>query len=84
MFAGRIFAGKVFNDYGPRYLLVAHTFLHVCGLMMTSIAKTYYQILLCQAVCSAIGASLVFSPAFSSVRPLFLIHVDVTQLNCTF
>ncbi|KAL5313120.1 hypothetical protein ACEPPN_019547 [Leptodophora sp. 'Broadleaf-Isolate-01'] len=72
MFAGGIFAGKVFDDYGPRYLLIAGTFLHVFGLMMTSISKTYYQILLSQAVCSATGASLVFSPAFSSVSTWFL------------
>jgi hypothetical protein len=26
MFAGGIFAGKVFDDYGPRYLLIAGTF----------------------------------------------------------
>lgn len=67
MFATGIFAGKVFDDFGPRYLLVAGTFLHVFGLMMTSISKTYYQILLSQAICSGIGASLVFSPAFTSV-----------------
>ncbi|EFQ33698.1 major facilitator superfamily transporter [Colletotrichum graminicola] len=72
MFAGGIFAGKVFDDFGPRYLLVGGTFLHVLGLMMTSISKTYYQILLSQAVCSAIGASMVFSPAFSSVSTWFL------------
>ncbi|KAF2128240.1 major facilitator superfamily transporter [Dothidotthia symphoricarpi CBS 119687] len=72
MFAGGIFAGKMFDDYGPRYLLVAGTFLHVFGLMMTSISKTYYQILLSQAICSAMGASLVFSPAFSSVSTWFL------------
>lgn len=29
MFAGGIFAGKVFDDDGPRYLLVAGTYLHV-------------------------------------------------------
>jgi nitrate/nitrite transporter NarK len=67
MYAGGIVAGKVFDDYGPRYLLAIGTFLHVFGLMMTSISKTYYQIILSQSVCSAIGASLVFSPAFSSV-----------------
>ena len=71
MFAGGIFAGKVFDDYGPRYLLIVGTLLHVFGLMMTSISKTYYQILLSQAVCSATGASLVFTPAFSSVCPNF-------------
>ena len=57
MLADGIFGGKLFDNYGPRYLLVAGTFLHVFGLMLTSISKTYYQILLSQAVCSATGAS---------------------------
>lgn len=55
--------GLIFDNYGPRWLLVVGSFLHVFGLMMTSISKTYYQILLSQAVCSAIGASCVFYPA---------------------
>lgn len=77
MFAGGIFAGKVFDDFGPRYLLGAGTLLHVLGLMMTSISKTYYQILLSQAVCSSIGASLVFSPAFSSVCTVFAQYLQM-------
>ena len=32
------FVGKVFDDYGPRYLLLAGMFLHTFGLMMTSIS----------------------------------------------
>jgi MFS family permease len=88
MFAGGIIAGKIFDDYGPRSLLIAGTFLHVFGLMMTSISTTYYQILLSQAICSAMGASLVFNPAFSSVGDisrldhrgaLILIVYDMTR-----
>jgi nitrate/nitrite transporter NarK len=59
--------GKIFDDYGPRYLLLSGTFFHVFGLMMTSLSKKYYQFLLSQAVCSAIGASCVFYPAFTCV-----------------
>ncbi|KZF20525.1 major facilitator superfamily transporter [Xylona heveae TC161] len=70
LFSGT-FVGKVFDDYGPAYLLFIGTFLHVFGLMMTSISKKYYQILLSQAVCSAIGASMVFTPAFTSVTTWF-------------
>lgn len=62
------FVGKIFDDYGPRYLLAGGTFFHVFGLMMTSISKKYYQFLLAQAVCSAIGASMIFYPAFTCVR----------------
>lgn len=67
MLFGGPFVGKIFDDYGPRYLLAGGAFLHVFGLMMTSISKKYYQFLLAQAVCSAIGASMVFYPAFTCV-----------------
>ena len=47
------------------------SFLHVFGLMMASISKEYYQFLLSQAVCSSIGASMVFYPAFSTIVTWF-------------
>jgi MFS family permease len=39
--------------------------------MMASISKEYYQFLLSQAVCSSIGASMVFYPAFSATITWF-------------
>ena len=47
------------------------SFLHVFGLMMASISTKYYQFLLSQAVCSPIGASMIFYPAFSAVITWF-------------
>ena len=47
------------------------SFLHVFGLMMASISTEYYQFLLSQAVCSPIGASMVFYPAFSATLTWF-------------
>jgi nitrate/nitrite transporter NarK len=70
MVFGGIFVGKILDDFGPRVPLALGTFLHVFGLMMTSISSQYYQILLSQAVCSAIGASMVFYPAFTCVSVL--------------
>lgn len=35
--------GKVYDNYGPRYLLLVGTFLEVFGLMMTSLCTEYYQ-----------------------------------------
>lgn len=67
MLFGGPFVGKIFDDYGPRYLLFGGAFLHVFGLMMASISKKYYQFLLSQAICSAIGASMLFYPAFTCV-----------------
>ena len=67
MLFGGIFVGRIFDDFGPHHLLLGGTFLHVFGLMMTSISTKYYQILLSQAICSPIGASMVFYPAFNCV-----------------
>jgi hypothetical protein len=66
LFAG-LLVGKVFDDHGPSLLLAGGTFLHVFGLMLTSVSDQYVQILLSQAVCSALGASMVFYPAVSCV-----------------
>ena len=67
MLAGGPLVGKIFDDFGPQYLLAPGALLHVFGLMMTSLSMEYYQFLLSQAVCSAIGASCVFYPAFTCV-----------------
>ncbi|KAK3939650.1 major facilitator superfamily domain-containing protein [Diplogelasinospora grovesii] len=49
--------GIIFDNYGPRPLIIGGTLLHVFGLMMASLAKTYYQFILSQGVCSAIGVA---------------------------
>lgn len=71
MFLGGPVFGKVFDNYGPRYLVLFGTFFHVFGLMMASLSTEYYQLLLSQGVCSALGASAVFYGAMSSVGTWF-------------
>ena len=61
----------MFDNYGPRWLLLIGTFLHVFGLMMTSISTEYYQFLLAQGICSPLGASFVFSSALSCTATWF-------------
>jgi MFS family permease len=63
--------GKLYDNYGPRWLLVVGTFLEVFGMMMLSLSTEYYQILLSQGVCTAIGASTIFYPAMSSITTWF-------------
>jgi MFS family permease len=62
------FIGLIYDKYGPRWLIIGGTFLHVFGLMMTSISTEYYQILLSQGVCSAVGVSAIFQPGKPSSR----------------
>lgn len=61
----------ILDNYGPRSLLLTGTFFHVFGLMMASISTTYYQFLLSQGVCSALGASMIFYPSMSAVVTWF-------------
>jgi MFS family permease len=62
MFACGPLVGKITDNYGPRIPLAIGTFLHIFGLMMTSISTEYYQFFLAQGVCSAIGCSFLFYP----------------------
>ncbi|KAL4861278.1 hypothetical protein BDV12DRAFT_208164 [Aspergillus spectabilis] len=71
MFAGGPIIGRFYDTYGPRYIILTGTLFHVFGLMMTSIAKEYYQIILAQGICSAIGTSCLFSPATNCVISWF-------------
>ena len=55
-------AGILYDKYGARTLVIAGTLLHVFGLMMASLATKYYQFLLSQGVCSAIGFAMIYPP----------------------
>jgi MFS family permease len=70
-FCGPIF-GKVFDNYGPRGLLIGGGFLHVFGLMMASLGTQYYQLFLAQSVVSSIGASAIFYGTMNAVSTWFL------------
>lgn len=63
--------GTLYDKYGPRQLVFWGSFLHVFGLMMCSLGTQYYQILLAQGVCSAIGVSAIFQPSMNCVQGWF-------------
>ncbi|KAK0706285.1 major facilitator superfamily domain-containing protein [Lasiosphaeria miniovina] len=63
--------GILFDKYGPRPLIIVGTFFHVFGLMMASLATTYYQFLLSQGVCSAVGLAFLYPPALACISTWF-------------
>lgn len=71
LFAAGIVLGRVFDNYGPKWMLLIGTFLHVFNLMMISVSSEYYQFLLAQGICSPLGASFVFYPASACTATWF-------------
>jgi MFS transporter, MCT family, aspergillic acid transporter len=69
--AGGLIVGPLQDSQGPHLLIAIGTVLHVLGLMMTSISDEYYQIILAQGVCSALGMAFIFYPALTSVMTWF-------------
>ncbi|CAK7225252.1 hypothetical protein SBRCBS47491_005824 [Sporothrix bragantina] len=63
--------GFLYDRAGTRNLLLVGSFLHVLGIMMTSLGTQYYQILLAQGVCSAIGVACIFQPAVMALGGWF-------------
>lgn len=66
-----LFFGRVFDVYGPRWMLIIGTVVYIFGLMMTSLATEYYQFFLAQSVCAAIASSAVFNACMTSVVSWF-------------
>ncbi|KAI0506251.1 major facilitator superfamily domain-containing protein [Xylaria bambusicola] len=63
--------GILYDNYGPRPLIIGGTLIHVVGLMLASLAKEYYQFILTQGVVSAIGVACIYSPAIACVGTWF-------------
>ncbi|KAL2694538.1 hypothetical protein Neosp_001121 [[Neocosmospora] mangrovei] len=63
--------GRLFDVYGPKYLLYFGTIAYVFGLMMVSLSTSYYQIFLSQSIVAAIGSSAVFNASMSSLVTWF-------------
>ncbi|KAL2788200.1 major facilitator superfamily domain-containing protein [Aspergillus keveii] len=63
--------GKIYDNHGPKPLVIWGTFAHVFGLMMASLGREYYQIFLAQSICSALGAAALFSAGTGPIGSWF-------------
>lgn len=66
-----IVVGPLFDRGYYRYLLVVGLVLSVVGVMMTSIAKEYWQVVLAQAVCLGMGSGCLFVPCLAITSTYF-------------
>ena len=56
---GPVFGGLI-DSHGSRPVLAFGSAMQLFGLLMMSISKKYYQVLLAQGVCSSIGTSAIY------------------------
>ncbi|OAK93457.1 monocarboxylate permease-like protein [Phaeosphaeriaceae sp. SRC1lsM3a] len=66
--------GFLSDTYGPRIPMLIGSFLHIFGLMMTSLSQSYYQFFLAQSVCSALGCCFLFFPSMAVIPTYFTTH----------
>ena len=52
-------------------MLLIGTFMHVFGIMMTSLSTEYYQVLLAQGLCSAMSCAMLFNPSITAAARWF-------------
>lgn len=66
-----IFAGPIFDRGHARGLVFGGALLVVFGLMMTSLCRTYWQLMLAQGLCQGIGHGALFIVAIAIVPSYF-------------
>jgi MFS family permease len=68
---GGVITGPIYDRGHIRSLLYVGTFLTVFGVMMLSLCKAYWQILLAQGWCVGIGSGILYTPSIALVAMTF-------------
>jgi MFS family permease len=68
---GGVVTGPIFDRGYFRELLIIGTIITVLGVMMLSLAHSYYQVLLAQGVCVGIGSAILYVPSITMVASRF-------------
>lgn len=71
LFTVGVFTGPLFDRGHFRVLNATGSFLMVFGMMMTSIAHTYWQTILAQGVCIGVGMGFLWTPAVAICAQYF-------------
>ncbi|KAF2095626.1 MFS general substrate transporter [Rhizodiscina lignyota] len=65
------FSVIIYRKIGARKAIAIGAIIHVFGLMMASLSKKEYQLVLAQGICSPIGAALAYHPATQTIPTWF-------------
>lgn len=63
--------GPLFDQYGPRYLVLAGNILLIASMLLLGVCKEYYQFLIVFGILGGTGTSLIFTPAIASIGHFF-------------
>ncbi|KXH40746.1 riboflavin transporter MCH5 [Colletotrichum simmondsii] len=63
--------GPLFDQYGPRGLVVAGGLCMSASLLLLSLCKEYYQILLAYSILGGLGGALLNSPSYGAIAHFF-------------
>ncbi|KAF6824988.1 MFS monocarboxylate [Colletotrichum plurivorum] len=63
--------GPLFDNYGPRGLVVAGGLCISASLLLLSLCKEYYQILLTYSILGGLGGALLNSPSYGAIAHFF-------------
>ncbi|KAL0942002.1 MFS monocarboxylate [Colletotrichum truncatum] len=63
--------GPLFDNYGPRGLVVAGGLCISASLLLLSLCKEYYQILLAYSILGGLGGALLNSPSYGAIAHFF-------------
>ncbi|EAU80861.2 hypothetical protein CC1G_03037 [Coprinopsis cinerea okayama7 len=66
------FIGRVFDSYGPRYLMLLGSVLYAASVIATSVSTQYYEFMLSQGLLFGLAVGLLFYPSLASVSTHFL------------
>ncbi|KAF2643264.1 MFS general substrate transporter [Massarina eburnea CBS 473.64] len=64
--------GFLYDNHGPKPLILVGGFFHIFGLMMTSLCTEYWQFILAQGICSPLGLNCIFNAGINTIPTWFL------------
>lgn len=77
LFVGGLCAGPIYDAGHLRGLVVAGSVLSVFGMMMTSICKEYWQVILAQGVTVGLGAGCMLLPSVAVMPQYFVSYYGI-------